>query len=48
VELGVGLFMWLAALFTVASGLQYIVQGMRFLNTAPVVDREVDEASLLR
>jgi cardiolipin synthase len=48
VELGVGLFMWLAALCTVASGLQYIVQGMRFLNTAPVVDREVDEASLLR
>src|SRR5690606_34445744 len=29
------LVMWLAAAFTVASGLQYIVQGMRFLNTTP-------------
>ena len=24
--------MWLAAAFTIVSGLQYIVQGMRFLN----------------
>ena len=28
------LVIWLAAVFTVASGLQYIVQGMRFLNAA--------------
>jgi cardiolipin synthase len=40
--------MWLAAAFTVISGLQYIVQGMRFLNAAHTVEREVDEASLLR
>ena len=32
--------LWLAAGFTVISGLQYIVQGMRFLNAAPVVARE--------
>ena len=48
VDLGVGVFIWLAAAFTIASGLQYIVQGMRFLNAAPVVEREADEASLLR
>jgi cardiolipin synthase len=28
------LVVWLAATFTIVSGLQYIVQGMRFLNTA--------------
>jgi len=48
VELGAGVFMWLAAGFTIFSGLQYIVQGMRFLNAAPVADGEADEASLLR
>jgi cardiolipin synthase len=39
---------WLAATFTIVSGLQYIVQGMRFLNAAPVAEGEADEASLLR
>jgi cardiolipin synthase len=39
--------MWLAAIFTVVSGLQYIAQGMRFLNTAhPDQDREPDETAL--
>ncbi|HKB25959.1 MAG TPA: CDP-diacylglycerol--glycerol-3-phosphate 3-phosphatidyltransferase [Methylomirabilota bacterium] len=32
--------LWLAAVFTVASGLQYVVQGMRFLNAAPDEERE--------
>jgi hypothetical protein len=40
--------MWLAAAFTIISGLQYIVQGMRFLNAAHAAEREADEASLLR
>ncbi len=48
VELGATVFMWVAAGFTIFSGLQYIVQGMRFLNTAHVAEREADEASLLR
>jgi cardiolipin synthase len=46
--LGVTAFMWLAAAFTIVSGLQYIVQGMRFLNAAHAAEREADEASLLR
>jgi cardiolipin synthase len=40
--------MWLAALFTVASGLQYIVQGMRFLNSASAPDGVEHESGLLR
>ena len=40
--------MWLAAAFTIVSGLQYIVQGMRFLNAAHAAEREADEESLLR
>lgn len=40
--------MWLAAAFTIISGLQYIVQGMRFLNAAYAAEREADEESLLR
>jgi hypothetical protein len=32
--------LWLAAAFTIISGLQYIVQGMRFLNASPAVERE--------
>lgn len=48
IELGAVVFMWLAAGFTIVSGLQYIVQGMRFLNAAPVAEGETDEASLLR
>lgn len=42
------LLMWAAALFTVVSGLQYIVQGLRFLNAANAAEREEHEASLLR
>ena len=33
---------WLAAVFTVLSGLQYIVQGMRVLNASHGVDREAE------
>ena len=40
--------MWLAAAFTIISGLQYIVQGMRFLNAAHTAEREADEESLIR
>jgi hypothetical protein len=32
--------LWLAAGFTIISGLQYIVQGMRFLNASTGVERE--------
>jgi len=39
---------WLAAIFTVASGLQYIVQGMRFLNAAYAAEPEEHESSLFR
>jgi cardiolipin synthase len=41
------LLMGLAALFTVVSGLQYIVQGMRFLNSASAADSVEHESSLL-
>jgi len=40
--------MWLAAACTIISGLQYIVQGMRFLNAAHAAEREADEESLIR
>lgn len=39
---------WIAALFTIVSGLQYLVQGVRFLNAANVVEREESETTLLR
>jgi cardiolipin synthase len=41
---------WLAAIFTVISGLQYIVQGMRFLNavTHAEEDQTADETALFR
>jgi cardiolipin synthase len=40
---------WLAAAFTIVSGLQYIVQGMGFLNAAHADEaRERDEAALYR
>jgi hypothetical protein len=32
--------LWLAAGFTIISGLQYLVQGMRFLNASTGVERE--------
>jgi cardiolipin synthase len=38
---------WLAAAFTIVSGLQYIAQGMRFLNAVGDAEREErDEATL--
>ncbi|MBI4593400.1 MAG: CDP-diacylglycerol--glycerol-3-phosphate 3-phosphatidyltransferase [Candidatus Rokubacteria bacterium] len=40
--------MWLAAVFTIASGLHYVVQGMRFVNAANVLERDDDESRLLR
>lgn len=39
---------WLAAVFTIVSGLQYIVQGMRFLNATHDVEREPHETALFR
>ncbi len=45
--IGPRLVLWLAALFTVASGLQYIVQGMRFLNAAHDEEREASRESAL-
>jgi cardiolipin synthase len=40
---------WLAAIFTIFSGLQYIVQGMRFLNATHVEEpRTPDETTLYR
>ena len=32
--------LWVAAAFTLISGLQYLVQGMRFLNAAQAAERE--------
>ena len=44
-----GAVMWLAAGFTVFSGLQYIVQGMRFLNTVGTDERDrAHETTLFR
>jgi cardiolipin synthase len=44
-----GVVIWLAAIFTVVSGVQYIVQGMRFLNAAYGEEREESrESSFLR
>src|ERR687891_20027 len=41
--------MWLAATFTIVSGLQYIVQGMRFLNGVPADESpKRDETALVR
>ncbi|HYS16332.1 MAG TPA: CDP-diacylglycerol--glycerol-3-phosphate 3-phosphatidyltransferase [Candidatus Binatia bacterium] len=41
--------LWFAAGFTIISGLQYIIQGMRFLNASPGVEREDSpEDALLR
>lgn len=42
------LFIWLAAVFTVASGCQYLVRGMRFLNAATAAERDEHETTLLR
>jgi cardiolipin synthase len=40
VELAPRPVLWLAAAFTIISGLQYIIQGMRFLNASPAMERE--------
>ena len=49
VNLGTTAILWLAAIFTIASGLQYIWQGVHFLNAANAAEREEsNEASLLR
>ncbi len=40
--------MWLAATFTIVSGLQYLVRGMRFLNAAIAAERDESETTLLR
>lgn len=42
-----GLVIWLAAIFTIASGLQYIVQGMRYLNATDAAEREAADESML-
>ncbi len=39
---------WLAAIFTVLSGLQYIVRGMHFLNATNATERDEDESRLLQ
>lgn len=49
VHVALGSLLWLAAAFTVVSGLHYIFQGMRFLNASPAVQREEStENALLR
>jgi cardiolipin synthase (CMP-forming) len=48
VPLALTAFIWLAAAFTVASGLQYLVQGMRFLNATAAERDEADEHVFLR
>lgn len=40
--------LWLAACFTLVSGLQYLVQGMRFLNAAQDAEREESHELYLR
>jgi len=40
--------MWLAAAFTIVSGMQYLIHGMRFLNAANAAEREESENPLLR
>jgi phosphatidylglycerophosphate synthase len=39
---------YLAALFTIVSGLQYIVQGLRFLNSAHAAESDEHEPVLRR
>src|SRR5439155_2091619 len=40
VNFGATAIVWLAAIFTIASGLQYIWQGVHFLNAANAAERE--------
>ena len=49
VPLGTRYLLWLAAGFTIVSGLHYIWQGVRFLNVVNAAEREEsDEAQLFR
>jgi cardiolipin synthase len=40
IPLALEVAMWLAAAFTIISGLQYLVQGMRYLSATPTDERE--------
>ncbi len=40
IPLGLEIAMWVAAAFTIVSGLQYLVQGMRYLSVAPTDERD--------
>jgi phosphatidylglycerophosphate synthase len=40
--------LWLTAAFTLISGLQYLVQGMRFVNAAQDAEREEPHELYLR
>ena len=42
-----GAVMWLAAAFTIISGLQYLVQGMRYLNATDAAEPETSDESML-
>ena len=42
-----GAVVWLAAAFTIISGLQYIVQGMRYLNATDAAEREATDEPVL-
>ncbi|MGH7388832.1 MAG: CDP-diacylglycerol--glycerol-3-phosphate 3-phosphatidyltransferase [Candidatus Rokuibacteriota bacterium] len=46
--LALQVIMWLAAVFTIVSGLQYLVQGVRFLNAANAAERDESETTLFR
>jgi cardiolipin synthase len=50
VPLALEVAMWVAAIFTVVSGLQYLVQGMRYLSVAPTDERDASshETAFLR
>jgi cardiolipin synthase len=41
---GLGASLWVTAAFTVASGIQYIIQGMRHFNSASAADRDHEES----
>jgi cardiolipin synthase len=41
---GLGFWLWVTAVFTVVSGIQYIMQGMRYFNAATAADREHEES----
>jgi cardiolipin synthase len=41
-------FVWLAAIFTIVSGLQYLVQGMRYLSATDAAREETSESVFFR